>query len=194
MIDFERQKAVELKRWQAAKVKPAWQPLIADVARHLVDAAAKTRYQAVAHATNVPWPAIAVIHQRESSQSWLGSLAQGDPWNKRSIHIPRGRGPFKSWEDAAIDALEHCPPFASKWEDWSIAGALCLLEQYNGEGYFLHDMPSPYLWSGTDQYVRGKYTADGHLDPFAVDRQIGCAALLMGMAALDPSVSGEWHP
>src|SRR6185437_4646247 len=133
MIDLDHQKSAELKRWQSAKVKPEWQPLIASVAKHLVDAAAKTRYQAVAHATNVPWPAIAVIHQRESSQSWLGSLAQGDPWNKPSIHVPRGRGPFKSWEDAAIDALTNCPPHAARWEDWSIGGAICALEAYNGE-------------------------------------------------------------
>src|SRR6185437_6209057 len=194
MIDFDRQKSAELKRWQAAKVKPAWQPLIADVARHMVDAAAKPRYQAVAHATNVPWPAVAVIHHRESSQSWAASLAQGDPWNKPSIHVPKGRGPFKSWEDAAIDALTNCPPHAARWEDWSIGGAICALEAYNGEGYWDRDEPSPYLWASTNQYVRGKYIADGHFDPFAVDHQLGCVALLVRMVAIDETIPGEFHP
>jgi lysozyme family protein len=36
-----------------------------------------------------------VIHEREASQSWKANLAQGDPWNAVSIHIPRGRGPFR---------------------------------------------------------------------------------------------------
>jgi lysozyme family protein len=110
------------------------------------------------------------------------------------MHVPRGRGPFHSWEEAAIDALSNCAPYAAKWKDWSIGGALCLLEQYNGEGYWLHGIPSPYLWSGTDQYRRGKYTADGHLDLFAVDRQIGCVALLLAMAAIDSTVGGEFKP
>jgi lysozyme family protein len=193
LIDLAKQKAIELQRWQKAHVRPEWERLVISVARHLVDAAVKPRYQKVAEATGVPWPVIAVIHEREASQSWSANLAQGDPWNRASIHQPRGRGPFHSWEEAAIDALEHCPPFAARWSDWSISGALCLLEQYNGEGYWLHGMPSPYLWSGTDQYTRGKYTSDGHLDPFAVDKQIGCVALLMAMAALDSSVNQEWQ-
>ena len=194
MIDLAKQKAVELQRWQLAHIRPEWQQLINTVARHLVDPGAKTRYQAVAQTTSVPWPVIAVIHERESSQSWTASLAQGDPWNRSSIHVPKGRGPFHSWEEAAVDALENCAPFAAKWTDWSISGALCLLEQYNGEGYWMHGIPSPYLWSGTDQYRRGKYTADGHLDLFAVDRQTGCAALLMGMAVLDSTVTQEFTP
>jgi lysozyme family protein len=33
--------------------------------------------------------------------------------------------------------------------------------------------------------VKGKYVADGHYDPNAVDHQLGCAALLNRMAALD---------
>jgi lysozyme family protein len=34
----------------------------------------------------------------------------------------------------------------------------------------------------------GKYIADGHYDPHVVDHQLGCAALLSRMAALDPSI------
>ena len=80
------------------------------VAKRLV--AAKSRYQAVAARTGVPWFVIAVIHERECSQSWAGSLAQGDPWNRVSVHVPAGRGPFTSWEDAAVDALVNCSPHA----------------------------------------------------------------------------------
>ena len=61
-------------------------------ARRLGATAAKGRYQTIAHETGVPWFVIAVIHEREAGQSWMANLAQGDPWNRMSIHEPRGRG------------------------------------------------------------------------------------------------------
>jgi lysozyme family protein len=171
------------KRWVAAKsTRDA-----SGAARRLV--AAKARYQAVAARTGVPWFLVAVVHERECSQNWSGSLAQGDPWNKVSVHIPAGRGPFKSWEDAAIDALVNCAPHAARWKDWTAGGALTLLEQYNGLGYANRGVPSPYVWSGTDQYRSGKYVRDGVYDPAVVDRQLGCAGLLKAMMALDPSIN-----
>src|SRR5262249_23634365 len=48
--------------------------------------------------------------------------------------------------------------------------------------------PSPYVWASTDQYIRGKYIADGHYDPNATDHQLGCAALLNRMAQMDPTI------
>src|SRR5262249_6922298 len=127
--------------------------------------------------------------ERECSQSWTGSLAQGDPWNKVSVHVPAGRGPFPSWEDAAVDALVNCSPRTAQWTDWSVGGALSLLEQYNGLGYANRGVPSPYIWAGTDQYRSGKYVRDGIYDPTAIDRQLGCAGLLMAMMQLDSSIS-----
>jgi hypothetical protein len=74
-------------------------------------------------------------------------------------------------------------------KDWSIGGTLTMLEQYNGLGYASRGRPSPYIWSGTDQYVSGKYVRDGVYDPSAVDQQLGCAGLLMAMMALDPTIT-----
>jgi lysozyme family protein len=96
-----------------------------------------------------PWFVIAVIHQRESSQDWGSSLAQGDAWDKVSVHVPAGRGPFKSWEEAAIDALVHCPPHAARNDDWSTGGALTKLEEYNGLDDRFHEtnqlkLPGPH--------------------------------------------------
>lgn len=138
--------------------------------------------------TGVPWWFIAVVHEREASQSWIGSLAQGDPWDEVSTHVPAGRGPFRSWDDAAVDALLNCSPFAGHNRDWTIGGALTMMEQYNGLGYASHHVPSPYVWSGTDQYTSGKYVRDGFYDPSVVDQQLGCAGMLMTMMALDASV------
>ena len=181
MPDPTTLKAANAGRWAVAKLTRNFMT----IAKSLV--AAKTTYQAVAAKTGVPWPLIAVIHERESSQDWRRSLAQGDPWDRRSVHVPAGRGPFTSWEEAAIDALVNCPPYAARNADWSIGGALTLLERYNGLGYASRGLPSPYLWSGTDQYIAGKYVRDGVYDPHAVDAQPGCAALLMAMIAIDPA-------
>jgi hypothetical protein len=105
------------------------------------------------------------------------------------VHVPAGRGPFRSWEEAAIDALVECAPRAARNKDWSIGGALTKLEEYNGLGYASRGKPSPYLWSGTDQYKSGKYVRDGVYDPNTVDSQLGCAGLLLAMMALDPTIT-----
>lgn len=183
MLDLVALKAANERRWKNAKVTKAF----GGIAKSLV--AAKPRYQKVEAKTGVPWPVIAVIHERESSQNWGRSLAQGDPWNRVSVNVPRGRGPFASWEDAAIDALVNCHPFLARKKDWSIGGTLVNLETYNGIGYAAKGGPSPYLWAGTDQYTSGKYVRDGVYDPNHVDRQPGCANLLRAMMALDPTIT-----
>lgn len=185
MTDLAALKTANAKRWANTRLTRNF----ATVAKHLVSPPAKFRYQAVAARTGVPWFVIAVIHQRECSQDWTGSLAQGDPWNRVSVHVPAGRGPFRSWVEAAIDALVNCSPFAARNKDWSIGGTLTMLEQYNGLGYASRGRPSPYIWSGTNQYVSGKYVRDGVYDPDAVDSQLGCAGLLMAMMALDPTIT-----
>lgn len=149
----------------------------------------KASYGEIEARTGVHWVFVAVTHYRECSQDFSRSLAQGDPWNERSRHVPAGRGPFRSFEDAAVDALVNCAPRAATNTDWSIAGMLTLLERYNGLGYFKRGLPSPYIWSGTDQYTRGKYVADGKFDPNVVDKQLGCAGLILAMQKLDSSIA-----
>jgi lysozyme family protein len=188
-VDIAKLKKANAERWQNMKIDSHLVAAIQKIANRLVASEAKGRYKAVSAKTHVPWAIIAVIHEREASQSWKANLAQGDPWNKVSIHVPKGRGPFDSWEEAAVDALTKCAPHAANWNDWSGGGALTLLEEYNGLGYAAKGKPSPYIWAGTDRYKKGKYVADGHYDPNAVDHQLGCAALLSKMKELDPSVS-----
>ena len=184
-VDLAKLKDANIRRWNAAKLTRG--PEFLPVARRLV--AAKQRYLTVSEKTGIPWPFIAVTHQRESSQNWSCSLAQGDPWNQKSTHVPAGRGPFDSWEVAAYDALVNCAPHAARNKDWSIGGLLTLLERYNGVGYVNRGLPSPYLWSGTDQYSKGKYIRDGVFDADEVDKQLGCAGLIMAMMSLDQSIN-----
>ncbi len=182
MVDMAVLRAENTMRWSVAKPTRNF----ISIAKSLVTA--KSHYVDVQNATGVPWFIIAVIHERESSQNWSRSLAQGDPWNQVSIHVPKGRGPFTSWENAAIDALVNCSPHAANNHDWSVGGSLTLLEEYNGLGYASRGIPSPYVWSGTDQYVRGKYIRDGVFSSSTVDSQLGCAGLLIWMMKLDPTI------
>jgi lysozyme family protein len=176
-------------RWAKCAIAPARAHEVAEVAHRLVAADAKRQYLEIQQDTGVPWWVIAVIHEREASQSWRGSLAQGDRWDKVSRHVPRGRGPFTSFRAAACDALIKCAPYASRWKDWSAGGTLTLLGLYNGTGYEdYHHEASPYNWGATNQEAWGKYVSDGHWDASVWDTQIGCAALLKAMMAIDPSI------
>lgn len=166
------------ERWKAAKFTRS--TLINQQADKIL--ANRARYEAVSKATGVPWDVIGVIHYRESSGDFKGVLHNGQKiigTGKKTTIVPKGRGPFSTWEEAAIDALVNAPPHAAKNKDWSIAGTLDILERYNGLGYRNKGLPSPYLWAGTDQYVKGKYVADGKYDPEHVDKQLGVAPILM---------------
>ena len=183
---LEKLKALNANRWAHMKINESAISELDHVAMRLVSS--KDRYLNVEEKTKVPWFVIAVIHEREASQSWTANLAQGDPFNRRSTHVPRGEGPFSSWEEAAIHALVH-DDHLDRWGDWSIGGLLTALEKFNGLGYYNRKKPSPYIWAKTNQYNSGKYTSDGHYDPNAVDHQNGCAGLLARMQDIDPSIT-----
>jgi lysozyme family protein len=188
MISIALLKQANADRWQDMRITGSLVPVIDKTCGRLLDPEAKARYLTVSNKTGIPWFVIAVIHEREASQSWKANLAQGDPWNEISVHVPKGRGPFQSWEAAAVDALVNCAPHAARWTDWTAGGTLTILEEYNGLGYAALKRPSPYVWASTDRYVRGKFIADGHYDQNAIDHQLGCAALLNRMAQKDPTI------
>src|SRR6266850_5005186 len=180
-------KTANQQRWDKMHVNADRSSAFKSVADKLTTPFAMSRYKAVEKTTGVPWWFIAVVHQREASQNWNTQLGQGDPLNRKSTHIPKGRGPFVSWEDGAYDALVNCAPYAARNKDWSPGSALTMLEKYNGLGYANKGFPSPYIWAGTDQYTKGKYVADGVYDPNAVDKQLGCAGLLKFMGIFEKS-------
>jgi len=147
----------------------------------------RPRYQAVAaNFTGMPWWAIGIIHSMECGLNFHQHLHNGDPLTARTVQVPAGRpkcgSPPFTWEESAIDAIE-CDGL-DHVTDWTIGSALIVFENYNGTGYRRRGVPSPYLWSFTDQYHCGKYTGDGRYDPQAVSQQCGCAALLKGLLAV----------
>src|SRR5512139_3659589 len=106
MADLNALTKANAARW--AKAKLTREAEFAGPARRLV--ATKDRYKSIAQKTGVPWWVIAVIHERESRQDFTTNLANGEPYNRVTKQVPKGRGPYKSFEDAAIDALVNCAP------------------------------------------------------------------------------------
>lgn len=138
----------------------------------------KDKYVSVSDKLGVPWEVVACIHGLEGAFDFSKNLHNGEPWNKRTKLWPRGRGPFKSWEDSAIDALSMKKKIFP--QEWTPVNTLYFLERYNGLGYrkYHPDIKSPYIWSFTNHYSKGKYVADGKFSRTAVSRQCGCYAIL----------------
>lgn len=138
-------------------------------------------YEDIERKTYVPWYLVAALHNLEAGLNFNACLHNGDPWNKPTVHVPKGRGPFSSFVDAAVDAL--ILDGLHNERHWTVEKCLFRAEGFNGWGYMRYHSAvtnSPYLWSGTNQCSgRGKYISDGHFDETARnDAQIGVAAVL----------------
>lgn len=146
----------------------------------------KERYAAVEAQTGVPWWLIAGLHMRESDLDFSTYLGNGEPLNRKTRLVPRGRGPFPSWEAGAIDALKY--DGLTSIIDWRVEKALFMAEKYNGFGYNKRGLPSPYLWGGTNIQRAGKFVADGRWSGSTWDQQLGVAPVWQRLAQLDPSL------
>lgn len=198
MTDIGALKRANAARWHAMTINPDRAAALDAAARRLCAPEAKARFLAVearlkAMGHYVPWWFVAVTAEREygGPPHWDKQLSQGDPLSQVSHNDPAGRGPFTgpdAWIRGCLDALIDCAPHAAKWTDWSVGGVLTLLEEYNGLGYAARGVPSAYVWSGSNEYVSGKFVADHVYRAGVKDVQEGCAPLLARMAAHDSSV------
>jgi lysozyme family protein len=136
-------------------------------------------YQLVEREVGVPWVFVGVIHAMECGFNFAGHLHNGDRLTARTVNVPKGRPkdsePF-TWLQSALDALRLKK--LDRVTDWSVPHMLYLLEGYNGFGYRRRAMPSPYLWSFSSVYEKGKFVMDGKFDPNAVSKQCGAALML----------------
>ena len=167
--------------FQSAIVSPAAVPAIEKIIAKMLPFREKYEYISWHLQNKIPWYWIGCIHNMECGLREV-HLHNGDPLTARTKQVPAGRPaegepPFL-FEDSGVDALRLKK--LDTWTDWSIAAMLFKLEEYNGWGYRMYhpETLSPYLWAGTNHYVKGKYVADGKWDPNAVSKQIGCAAIL----------------
>ena len=143
----------------------------------------KDRYQTLEALTDVPWYIIAVIHNMEASGKFNGHLHNGDPLTHRTVQVPPGRPPSGNppftFEESGVDAMRFDK--MDQVEEWTLPGALFRLEGFNGFGYRPLGINSPYLWSFSNHYSKGKFNKDGHFDSQLISKQCGVALLLRQM-------------
>lgn len=153
----------------------------------------RAQYLDVANRLNAKDPqnfslVLGAIHFKEASCSFKGVLHNGERiigTGRQTSLVPKGRGPFNSWADAAVDAIAMNP---KRWEkllngSYDIGEILWALERYNGTGYITGKgkaETSPYLWACSNiNDGKGKYVSDGKFDPEAtVQKSCGAAVIL----------------
>jgi lysozyme family protein len=173
--------------WQAMVIRPEWKKAAEAIAQKIV--ANHGRYSTAVTGTTVPWWFVAVVHAMECSLNFTEHLHNGDPLTARTRQVPEGRpatgNPPFTWEESARDAISY--EKLDKVTDWSLPSVLFHWHRYNGinNEYKRRSIPTPYLWSGSQHYVKGKYVADGKFDPDAVSRQVGAAVLLRTLVDLN---------
>lgn len=173
------------KQWDAMKINASRVPEFDKLAKFAI--ANKARYQSIERATGVPWFLIAVIHRREGNANFGTYLGNGQTLARPTTIKPKGRGPFPTFEAGAIDALKI--DGLDKVQDWRIEKCLYYCEIFNGAGYDMKGLPSPYVWGGTSVQKPGKYVSDGRFSSAVMDTQPGCAPILKMISQLDPSVA-----
>jgi lysozyme family protein len=134
--------------------------------------------------SGVPWYFIACVHYLECSFSFKKHLHNGDPLTGYTVHVPAhrpkvGHAPPFTFEESAVDAIK-----LMKYDqvtNWSLPFILLKLEGYNGFGYNRKGIRTPYLWSFSNHYTKGKYVKDGVYDANAISSQLGAAVILKRM-------------
>lgn len=178
-------RAEYLRLWNAMEVTA--QSAADKAARRIISY--EKRYRSIEARTGVPWYVVGLMHLRESNFNFRTWLHNGDPmFNSRgelirTVRVPAGY-PRQlrlgmSFEDGAYDALVTVKGF-DKVKLWDIAQIAYVNESYNGFGYRhpARNIPSPYLWGGTNIQKRGKFIRDGVYDAGTWDTQLGVMAVL----------------
>ena len=144
-------------------------------------------WKAVTAATGVPMLWGIPSFERESSSDYSRSPAQGDRWDRPSVNVPRGLGPYPNWGASAVAAyrIDHLNMVTS----WTWPRAMYEGELFNGFGPRNHGKHTGYLWAWSNIYTGGKYVSDGVWDPNAHDQQCGMVPMMLMLLRLDPSLS-----
>jgi lysozyme family protein len=149
----------------------------------LTDTTYDKSYDSVEDAVCAPWYFVGIIHAMEASFNFDAHLHNGDPLDKKTVHVPAGRPaiwlPPSDWPSSAEDALT-LEGYANQ-TDWSLARTLYRFEAYNGFGSRRKGINTPYLWAFSNHYTKGKYVADGKWNPDYVSTQCGAAVMLKAL-------------
>jgi len=174
--------------WDTMEVSDDWASKATYIAKKIVTG--QSKYAAAVAGTQIPWWFVGVAHSMESGLDFTTHLYNGDPLTDRTVHHPPGRpaviqGLPIDWIYSAKDSLRY--ERLDKVTDWSLPSVLFHWHRYNGisNEYKKRHIPTPYLWSGTQHYVKGRYTSDHEFNPQSVSKQVGAAVLLRALIDLN---------
>lgn len=194
LYNFARLKPEYAALWAGMIVMPSAQAEAKREAQKIIDG--KARYQAVERTSGVPWFVVGCMFMREANGDFTRWMHNGDHMRNdagqpiRTVHVTANRPPNPNctWEDGAYDALVTCEHF-NEIHDWGPENAAYTFEGMNGFGYRnpSRNIPSPYLWGGTNRQKRGKFVADNVYDASEWDTQIGAMAVMKMVMDMDPS-------
>lgn len=195
MVSFESFKNEYERNWASLEIRPSRLADANAVARKAING--KATYQQIERLTGVPWYFAALCHYRESNFDFDTYLGNGESLHRVTTIVPKGRGPFATFVDGAVDAFR-IENFIGA-QDWGIARILFRLEAFNGFGYHGKGCNSPYLYGGSTLYGppearAGKFVRDHVFDANHVDSQLGTAVILRAMMSLDSSITLDGAP
>lgn len=179
-----------------AKIDPTKKEAVFSLAKKQIDN--WSRYQTVSRLTGVPAGVIADIHHKECSLDFNRCLHNGDRVignGKKTWQVPAGRGPFATWEEAAVDALKiesHKMPTGKNWQkyyssqEWTTVNILIFHQLYNGLGHQNKGLEyTPYDWAYTNHHDEtGNYVSDGKYDSRAPIKSPGTMSLMLARDAM----------
>jgi lysozyme family protein len=150
----------------------------------VTDLTRRKSYETVFEETCVPWFVVAIIHGMEGGFDWLSHIHNGDPLKNKTFQVPANRpdpwNPPSDWASSAVDAM--------KWDkladiqDWTLPRMLYSWEKYNGwRSRTEKGIHTPYLWSYSNHYTKGKFVKDGVWDGNAVSKQCGAGVMLKAL-------------
>jgi len=177
---FETVKEEYRHLFETAKVRSKYDSNVRWYISKLLTEKYQQRWNQVAKELCCPWYFVGIIHAMEAGFNFRSHLHNGDSLRRKTRHVPRNRPPVwnppNDWQSSAIDALLF-DGFGDV-KDWSLEHTLYRFEGYNGWRSRRNGINTPYLWSFSNQYAKGKFVADNVWDPNAVSKQCGAAVML----------------
>lgn len=126
----------------------------------------------------IPWQVIGVMHGLEASFNFNKQLLNGQAITKRTTWVPKGRGPWPTWEDSCVDAFTWDDDYKIVPKKWGVAETALFFERWNGMTYWNWGKPSPYIWGFCSVQVPGKFVEDGKYSSSAITLQVGALVQL----------------
>ena len=177
-----------LAQFKLAQVNASQIKAASDIAKRIESQPWDFEYRSAADTlgNGIPTWLIGCLHYRENTslslRAYLGNGELIIGTGRKTQLVPKLRGPFASFHEGAVDALNLEFKGLTNWTD--LGNCLVRAEMWNGEGYNRMGVVNPYLFAGTSIYHKGKYRSDGHYDPNLIDQELGVVAIMKALGVV----------